>query len=75
MPAPPHRLGEFVATLALAQDNAIGQPLQSQLRSSLLATWMGDGALCVRQQALHRGYLHPHHAVIGRRPAAGGLAR
>ena len=32
------RLGEFVATLALAQDNAFGQPLESQLRSCLLAT-------------------------------------
>jgi len=40
MPTPPLRLGEFVATLALAQDNAFGQPLESQLRSCLLATWM-----------------------------------
>jgi HD-GYP domain-containing protein (c-di-GMP phosphodiesterase class II) len=38
--SPPLRLGEFVATLALAQDNAFGQPLESQLRSCLLATWM-----------------------------------
>lgn len=29
-----------MATLALAQDNAFGQPLESQLRSCLLATWM-----------------------------------
>jgi len=29
-----------VATLALAQDNAFGQPLESQLRSSLLANWL-----------------------------------
>jgi HD-GYP domain-containing protein (c-di-GMP phosphodiesterase class II) len=29
-----------VATLALAQDNAFGQPLESQLRSCLLATWI-----------------------------------
>jgi HD-GYP domain-containing protein (c-di-GMP phosphodiesterase class II) len=36
----PLRLGEFVATLALAQDNAFGQPLESQLRSCLLAMWM-----------------------------------
>jgi HD-GYP domain-containing protein (c-di-GMP phosphodiesterase class II) len=36
----PLRLGELVATLALAQDNAFGQPLESQLRSCLLATWM-----------------------------------
>src|SRR3954469_22536529 len=34
---PPLRLGELVATLALAQDNAFGQPLESQLRSCLLA--------------------------------------
>src|SRR5919198_4569266 len=37
---PPLRLAEFVATLALAQDNAFGQPLESQLRSCLLASWM-----------------------------------
>ena len=37
------RLGEFVATLALAQDNAFGQPLESQLRSCLLATWIVRG--------------------------------
>jgi HD-GYP domain-containing protein (c-di-GMP phosphodiesterase class II) len=41
---PPLRLGELVATLALAQDNAFGQPLESQLRSCLLATWMCDEA-------------------------------
>ena len=41
---PPLRLGELVATLALAQDNAFGQPLESQLRSCLLATWMCDQA-------------------------------
>jgi len=40
----PLRLGEFVATLALAQDNAFGQPLESQLRSCLLATWLCDAA-------------------------------
>jgi HD-GYP domain-containing protein (c-di-GMP phosphodiesterase class II)/DNA-binding CsgD family transcriptional regulator len=33
-----------VATLALAQDNAFGQPLESQLRSCLLATWLCDAA-------------------------------
>jgi HD-GYP domain-containing protein (c-di-GMP phosphodiesterase class II) len=42
--APPLRLGEFVATLALAQDNAFGQPLESQLRSCLLATWICEAA-------------------------------
>ncbi len=31
-----------MATLALAQDNAFGQPLESQLRSCLLATWICD---------------------------------
>jgi HD-GYP domain-containing protein (c-di-GMP phosphodiesterase class II)/DNA-binding CsgD family transcriptional regulator len=34
---PQLRLGELVATLALGQDNAFGQPLESQLRSCLLA--------------------------------------
>jgi HD-GYP domain-containing protein (c-di-GMP phosphodiesterase class II) len=37
-------MGELVATLALAQDNAFGQPLESQLRSCLLAVWMGEAA-------------------------------
>jgi HD-GYP domain-containing protein (c-di-GMP phosphodiesterase class II) len=41
---PPLRLGELIATLALAQDNAFGQPLESQLRSCLLASWMGEAA-------------------------------
>ncbi|MDE2004316.1 MAG: HD domain-containing protein [Betaproteobacteria bacterium] len=31
-----------MATLALAQDNAFGQPLESQLRSCLLAMWLCD---------------------------------
>jgi HD-GYP domain-containing protein (c-di-GMP phosphodiesterase class II) len=42
--APPLRMGELVATLALAQDNAFGQPLESQLRSCLLAVWLGEEA-------------------------------
>ena len=42
--AAPLRLGEFVATLALAQDNAFGQPLESQLRSCLLAAWLCEAA-------------------------------
>ena len=42
--APPLRLGQLVATLALAQDNAFGQPLESQLRSCLLATWLCEAA-------------------------------
>jgi HD-GYP domain-containing protein (c-di-GMP phosphodiesterase class II) len=41
---PTLRLGELVATLALAQDNAFGQPLESQLRSCLLATWICEEA-------------------------------
>jgi len=44
MPAPVLRVGEFVATLALAQDSAFGQPLESQFRSCLLATWMCEAA-------------------------------
>jgi HD-GYP domain-containing protein (c-di-GMP phosphodiesterase class II) len=44
MQIPPLRMGEFVATLALAQDNAFGQPLESQLRSCLLAVWLCDAA-------------------------------
>src|SRR4051794_10458966 len=44
IPVPSLRLGEFVGTLALAQDNAFGQPLESQLRSCLLATWICDAA-------------------------------
>jgi hypothetical protein len=42
--APSLRLGELVATFALAQDNAFGQPLESQLRSCLLATSLCDEA-------------------------------
>lgn len=42
--AAPLRLGELVATLALAQDNAFGQPLESQLRSCLLAAWLCEAA-------------------------------
>ena len=30
--------------MALAQDNAFGQPLESQLRSCLLASWLGEQA-------------------------------
>jgi HD-GYP domain-containing protein (c-di-GMP phosphodiesterase class II) len=33
-----------VSTLALAQDNAFGQPLESQLRSCLLASWLCERA-------------------------------
>jgi HD-GYP domain-containing protein (c-di-GMP phosphodiesterase class II) len=40
----PLRLSEFVATLALAQDNAFGQPLESQLRSCLLARSICEAA-------------------------------
>jgi len=37
-------MGELIATLALAQDNAFGQPLESQLRSCLLSTWLAEEA-------------------------------
>ena len=43
-----------MATLALAQDNAFGQPLESQLRSCLLATWICDAAGFDRPGARHR---------------------
>lgn len=33
-----------MATFALAQDNAFGQPLESQLRSCLLASWIAEQA-------------------------------
>jgi len=39
------RLGELVATFGLAQDNAFGQPLESQLRSCLLAMELCDEAV------------------------------
>src|ERR1043166_5601972 len=48
-PTPPLRLAELVATLALAQDNAFGQPLESQLRSSLLAAWMCEAGAFGRE--------------------------
>ena len=38
------RLGELVATFALAQDSSFGQPLESQLRSCVLAMWCADEA-------------------------------
>lgn len=37
-------MGELVATFALGQDNAFGQPLESQLRSCLLASWLSEEA-------------------------------
>src|SRR4051794_30593609 len=37
-------MGELAATLVLAQDNAFGQPLESQLRSCLLAAWLSEEA-------------------------------
>jgi hypothetical protein len=38
MSDPPLRLGELIATITLAQDDAFGQPLESPLRSCLLPT-------------------------------------
>ena len=43
-PEPPLRLAELIATFALAQDNAFGQPLESQLRSCLLGVALCDEA-------------------------------
>jgi hypothetical protein len=40
----PARLAELVAILALGQDSAFGQPLESQMRSTVLAAWLA-GAL------------------------------
>jgi HD-GYP domain-containing protein (c-di-GMP phosphodiesterase class II) len=37
-------LGELIAIFALGQDNAFGQPLESQMRSTLLATWMTEAS-------------------------------
>lgn len=37
-------MGELAATLALAQDNAFGQPLESQLRSCLLGARLSEEA-------------------------------
>jgi HD-GYP domain-containing protein (c-di-GMP phosphodiesterase class II) len=44
MPEQSLRMGELVATFALAQDNAFGQPLESQLRSCLLAVSLCEEA-------------------------------
>ena len=41
---PSLRLGELIATFGLAQDNAFGQPLESQFRSCLLAMAFCDEA-------------------------------
>src|ERR1051325_618594 len=48
-PTPPLRLPELVGPLALAQDTALGQPLESQLRSSLLAAWMCEAGAFGRE--------------------------
>jgi HD-GYP domain-containing protein (c-di-GMP phosphodiesterase class II) len=37
-------MGELVAVLTLGQDNSFGQPLESQLRSTLLAIWLASSA-------------------------------
>lgn len=37
-------LGELVAVLTLGQDNSFGQPLESQMRSTLLAVWLAGSA-------------------------------
>jgi HD-GYP domain-containing protein (c-di-GMP phosphodiesterase class II) len=37
-------LGELVAVLTLGQDSAFGQPLESQMRATLLAIWLAGAA-------------------------------
>jgi HD-GYP domain-containing protein (c-di-GMP phosphodiesterase class II) len=37
-------MGQLVAVLALGQDSAFGQPPESQLRATLLATWLAEAA-------------------------------
>jgi HD-GYP domain-containing protein (c-di-GMP phosphodiesterase class II) len=37
-------MGELAGILALGQDNAFGQPLESQMRSTLLAVWLAEAA-------------------------------
>src|SRR5262249_51666070 len=37
-------LGELVAVLTLGQDSSFGQPLESQMRSTLLARWLAETA-------------------------------
>lgn len=37
-------LGELVAVLTLGQDSSFGQPLESQMRSTLLAIWLAGSA-------------------------------
>jgi HD-GYP domain-containing protein (c-di-GMP phosphodiesterase class II) len=37
-------MGKLVAVLALAQDNSFGQPLETQLRATLLTVWLAGAA-------------------------------
>ena len=68
---------EFVATLALAQDNAFGQPLESQLRSCLLASWMCEAAGFEQHGARHRllGGAAPLHRLHRPRARGGDAVR
>jgi 2-polyprenyl-3-methyl-5-hydroxy-6-metoxy-1,4-benzoquinol methylase len=36
--------------------------------------WLAEQGLRVEQRPLHRGYLHPHHLLLGRRAGAGEAA-
>jgi hypothetical protein len=48
-------LGELVTVLTLGQDSSFGQPLESQMRSTLLAIWLAASARpCLRGTAGHR---------------------
>jgi HD-GYP domain-containing protein (c-di-GMP phosphodiesterase class II) len=42
--------GELVGVLALGQDNSFGQPLESQLRATLLAVWLAEAAGLTAQE-------------------------
>src|SRR5690348_12368236 len=37
-------VGDLVRLCTLGQDNAFGQPLESQLRTTLLAAWLAESA-------------------------------
>lgn len=38
------------------------------LEPEVLGAWMASAGLRVTHQALERGYPHPHHLIVGRRP-------
>jgi HD-GYP domain-containing protein (c-di-GMP phosphodiesterase class II) len=58
------RLAELVAVLSLGQDAAFGQPLESQLRGTLLAGWIG-GAIGLSHADLTVAYWCGHLRYLG----------